>query len=159
VTLGTVNSHRVDLLRPIIDGASTLPVEVVVGVGADPATIGPVPDNVRLAAYVALSDVVPTSVATVHHAGSGTTLASLAAGRPMVVVPITADQHDNADAALRTGSAITLDAGSLGPRDVAKALERLLAEPSFAAGAAAVRDEIAAMPDAEAALDRIEALA
>jgi UDP:flavonoid glycosyltransferase YjiC (YdhE family) len=158
VTLGTVNSHRVDLLRPIIAGAAALPVEVIVGVGADPATVGPVPPNVHLAAYVPLSSVIPDSAATIHHGGSGTTLASLAAGRPMVVVPIAADQADNAEAVTRTGSGLVLDAETLDARTVAAALARLLSEPAFAAQAGAVRDEIAAMPVAEAAMDRIEAL-
>jgi UDP:flavonoid glycosyltransferase YjiC (YdhE family) len=76
----------------------------------------------------------------------------------MVVVPIAADQADNAEAVTRTGSGLVLDAETLDARTVAAALARLLSEPPFAAQAGAVRDEIAAMPDAEAAMDRIEAL-
>jgi UDP:flavonoid glycosyltransferase YjiC (YdhE family) len=159
VTLGTVNAHRIDLLRPIVEGAASLDVDVVVGLGADPATLGPVPPNVRVEAYVPMSALLTTAAAVVHHGGAGTTMTALAAGRPMIVVPIAADQFENSQAAVRTGAAIELDGRSLTADRVAGAARRLLDEPSFTASAAAVAAEIEAMPDATAAWAAIAALA
>lgn len=158
VTLGTVSSNRVDLLRPIVEGCAEHPVEVVVGLGADPATLGPVPGNVRVDRYVPMSDILPTCAAIVHHGGSGTTLAALAAGVPMVVIPIAADQFDNTEATLRTGAALLVDAGAVTADTVGAAVGRLLSEPPFGDRARAVAGEIAAMAGPDSALDAIEAL-
>lgn len=158
VTLGTVNAHRVDLFRPIIDGLAELDVEVVVGLGADPETLGPVPGNVRVSQYIPMSLLLPHSAVVIHHGGSGTTLAGLAAGTPMATVPITADQPKNAAQAVQAGVSVTLDATRLDAGDVRVAVERLLTEPSFAERARAVAAEVAAMPDSEAAVSAIEEL-
>lgn len=158
VTLGTVNAHRVDLLRPILEGLGTMEVEVAVGLGADPATLGAVPANVRVERYIPMSLVLPGSKAVIHHAGSGTTLAALVAGCPMTVVPIAADQPENADQVARAGVGIVLDPGRLTPDGVREAVSILLRRPGFAKRARAIAREIAAMPDAEDAVSDLEAL-
>lgn len=158
VTLGTVNGHRLDLLRPIVDGLATLDVEVVVGLGADPSTLGPVPANVRVERYVPMSLLLPRTTVVVHHAGSGTTLAALAAGVPSAMVPIMADQPENAAAAARAGAALVLDTTRLTAAAVAAAARRLLDERTFTDRAHAVAAEIAAMPSPAAVVTEIEQL-
>ncbi|HET7029980.1 MAG TPA: glycosyltransferase [Candidatus Limnocylindrales bacterium] len=159
VTLGTVNAGRVDVVRAIVDGLAGLDVEVVVALGADPSTLGEVPPNVRVEPYVAMSRLAPRCDAIVHHAGAGTTLATFAAGRPAALVPLTADQFDNAAAALRTGAAIELDATRLSPEAVRYGVRDLIGRSTFRVAAQAVADEIAAMPDPVATWREIEALA
>ncbi|MEO5941613.1 MAG: glycosyltransferase, partial [Candidatus Limnocylindrales bacterium] len=159
VTLGTVNGHRLDLLRPIVEGLAELDVEVVVALGADPSTLGPVGDRVRVEPYVPMSDLLPRSTVVVHHAGSGTVLAALAAGVPSALVPIAADQHDNADAVARAGAGLILDSADLTAASVAATVRTLLDDPVWAVRSRAVGAEIAAMPDATAALREIEAVA
>jgi UDP:flavonoid glycosyltransferase YjiC (YdhE family) len=159
VTLGTVNANRVDLIHPILDGLAGLDVEIVVALGADPATVGPVPANVRVERYVPMSDLLPRSAFVVHHAGSGTMLAAAGTGRPMLLVPIAADQPENAALCVNAGIAIALDVANLAAADVRTAAVRLLGEPAFAVRAAAVAAEVASMPDAAAALAEIEAIA
>ena len=155
VTLGTVNGHRLDLLRPIVDGLEAHDVEAVVGLGADPATLGPVPANVRVERYVPMSMLLPRSAVVVHHAGSGTTLAALAAGVPSAMVPIMADQPENAAAASRAGAGLILDATRLTADAVAAAVQQLLHAPAFTDRARAVADEIAAMPGPAAVVEEI----
>jgi UDP:flavonoid glycosyltransferase YjiC (YdhE family) len=94
----------------------------------------------------------------VHHAGSGTTLAALAAGVPSAMVPIFADQPENAAAAARAGAAVVLDATRLTADAVAAAARRLLDEPTFTDQARAVAAEIAAMPSPAAVVVEIEGL-
>jgi UDP:flavonoid glycosyltransferase YjiC (YdhE family) len=159
VTLGTVNADRVDLIRPILDGVAGLDLEIVVALGADPSTLGPVPANVRVERYVPMSDLLPQSVFVVHHAGSGTMLAAASAGRPMLLVPIAADQPENAALCVAAGIAISLDVAHLVAADVRTAAMRLLGESAFAVRAASVAAEIASMPDAAAAVAEIEVIA
>lgn len=156
VTLGTVNAHRIDLLRPMIDGLAALDVDVVVALGADPATLGAVPANVRVEPFVPMSLLLPRSSVAVHHAGSGTMLAALAAGVPSVLVPMMADQPDNAAATVATGAGLAVEAADVTAETIAAAVQRLLDEAAFADRARAVATEIAAMPDADAATADIE---
>lgn len=156
VTLGTVQADRVDLLRPIVDGLATLEVDVVVGLGADPSTLGPVAGNVRVERYVPMSDLLPRSAVTIHHAGSGTTLAALAAGVPSLLVPIAADQPENAAAVVRAGAGRALDVGGLSAAEVAAAVRTILDDATMIARARTIAEEIAAMPDAAAAWALIE---
>lgn len=159
VTLGTVNADRVDLIRPIVEGLAGLDLAVVVALGADPATLGAVPPNVRVERYVPMSELLPRSALVVHHAGSGTMLAAAAAGTPQVMVPIAADQPDNAVLCVRAGIAIELDVAHLVAADVRTAATRLLGESAFGVRAASVAAEIASMPDAATAVAEIEGLA
>jgi UDP:flavonoid glycosyltransferase YjiC (YdhE family) len=63
----------------------------------------------------------------VCHGGSGTVRAGLAAGVPMAVLPLFADQPYNADRVAGLGAGIALD-GTAGLGD---AVRRLLGEPSY----------------------------
>ena len=159
VTLGTMNANRTDLLRPILDGLAALDVEVVVALGADPSTLGQVAANVRVERYVAMSLLLPRSAVVVHHAGSGTTLAALAAGVPSLVVPIGADQPENAAAAVGAGAVLTLDASNLTADAVTTNVNRLLEVQAFTDRTRSIAAEIAAMPGAEAVVAEIEQLA
>ncbi|HET7702322.1 MAG TPA: glycosyltransferase [Candidatus Limnocylindrales bacterium] len=156
VTLGTVNAHRIDLLRRLIDGLAELEVDVVVALGRDPATVGAVPANVRVERYVPMSQLLPRSALVAHHSGSGTMLAAAVAACPMLLLPIGADQPDNAERCVAAGMALALEPRTLTAEAVRAAALRLLGEPAFKQRAEVVAAEIRAMPDADAAIREIE---
>jgi UDP:flavonoid glycosyltransferase YjiC (YdhE family) len=62
----------------------------------------------------------------IHHGGIGTTAEALAAGRPQLVIPVGADQHDNAARLERLGVALRLPRVKLSKRGVRNRLSRLL---------------------------------
>jgi UDP:flavonoid glycosyltransferase YjiC (YdhE family) len=63
--------------------------------------------------YVPLSLLTDQAVAVVHHGGLGTTMASIRAGRPAVVVPQAFDQPFNADLVAGAGLGLRADVGTL----------------------------------------------
>jgi UDP:flavonoid glycosyltransferase YjiC (YdhE family) len=158
VTLGTVNAYETAILRTIVDGAAATGADVVVALGADPATLGGVPDGVAVRAYVPMSDLLPAADLVVFHAGSGTMLAALAAGVPMVMVPLAADQPDNADRCAAAGVAAVVPLEGLTPAAIRDAIRVVAADPSYRRRAEAVAAEIAAMPGPDAAIETIERL-
>ncbi|WP_433056997.1 glycosyltransferase [Dactylosporangium sp. CS-033363] len=161
LTLGTIfNTESGDLFARLLAGFRTLPVQLIVTVGAaiDPAELGEQPGNVRVERYVPQADLLPRCSAVVSHAGSGTVIGALAHGLPMVLVPMGADQPDNADRAAALGLGVVLDAVDATPADAAEALRTVLTEPSYAAAAATMRKEVEAMPTPEETLTRLEAL-
>ena len=158
VTLGTVNAFETSVLRALIDGAVAAGARVVVALGADPATLGDVPDGVHVRSYVPMSDLLPAADLIAFHGGSGTMLAALGAGRPMVIVPLAADQPDNADRCAAAGVAVVVPPETINAEAVHEAIQTLTADPSYRRRAGEIAAEIAAMPGPDVAVGRIEAL-
>src|SRR4029077_6493246 len=80
---------------------------------------------------------------------TGTTLAALAAGQPLVLVPQGADQFDNARACERAGAARILLPDQLTPAAVREAVRTVLRpDSSERAPPRTLAAEIAAMPSA-----------
>ncbi len=148
VTMGTILPGRAASMAAILDGLEQLPVEVVAAVGPDldPADLGPRPPSTRVVRYVPISALLDGASLLVFHAGSGTMLAGLAAGVPLVVLPVAADQPENAERCVAAGVAVELATDARGADDVHAAAALVLADPSYAAAAVRLRDEIAAMP-------------
>jgi UDP:flavonoid glycosyltransferase YjiC (YdhE family) len=159
VTLGTV-FNRPDVFRTILDGLAGHEVNVIVttGRGIDAAALGPQPDNVRIESYVPQSAILGRCTAVISHGGSGSMLATLAHGLPMVLVPLGADQFDNAQSATAAGTAIALMPGQLTPDAINDAVATILAGSSYRVAAERLRDEIAAMPPPASVVGVVESL-
>ena len=158
ITLGTVNNAQVDLLRTMIDGAVATGAHVVVALGADPASLGPVPAGVAVHAYVPMSTVLPVADVVAYHGGSGTMLAALAAATPMVVVALAADQPDNGDRCEAAGVARVVPLEGIDAAAVRAAIDAVATDPTYRRRALEIADEIAAMPGPEVAMELIESI-
>ena len=109
VTFGTLLSND-EALSTVVQALRDLPVRVIVTVGpaGDPASLGPQPSNVHLARYIPQEQLLPHCGAVVSHAGSGTFLATIAAGLPQLCLPQAADQFLNAAACERAAVGLML---------------------------------------------------
>ena len=134
-------------------------VLVTIGDQRDPAELGPLPPAVRVERWVSQAELMPHTAVMVGHAGAGSTLSALAAGVPMVLVPLFADQPFNARRVAELGAAIALDdePGSL-PR-LEQAARELLSEERYRDRARAISDEIQTLPPVEQAANALSALA
>ena len=162
VTFGTVagSSPGVrSIYRTALEAIASLPVRALLttGRGMEGGTLGTIPANVHVEEWVPQRDVLPRAAALVCHGGSGTVRGALAAGVPMVVVPLFADQPHNARRVAAVGAGIAStdpDAASL-----RAAVERVLAAADFARGARRIADEIAVLPPVDSAVAALVALA
>jgi UDP:flavonoid glycosyltransferase YjiC (YdhE family) len=146
----------------VVEALAAYPARILMttGDGLDPATLGPLPPNLRVERWWPQADVMPATSAIVGHGGFGTTMTALAAGIPQVVVPLFAsDQFDNAERIDAIGAGVCLEGGPGAARDVPGALDAVLREPRFRAVARNIADEIAALPDAATAVPLIEQIA
>jgi hypothetical protein len=160
ITLGTVAFGAVDALRRSVLEAADVCARVLVAVGpaGDPGLLGPVPDHVRLERYVDQATAFDRADVAVHHGGTGTVLAGLAAGVPQVITPQGADQFMNAE--LLGGRGIAAVVHNDDPEGaVGAALERVLDDEALRDQVASVRDEIAAMPSPAEVAGRLERFA
>jgi UDP:flavonoid glycosyltransferase YjiC (YdhE family) len=135
------------LFRSLLEGLADLDAEVVATLPAhEQAKLGAVPDNTRLVDYVPLHALAPTCAAMVDHGGWGTVLTGLAHGVPQVIVPSWFDDPMLADMLAARGASITVPHRRMTAESVSRSASRLLDDPSFARGAAGVRDAMLAMP-------------
>ncbi|KDP92580.1 MULTISPECIES: glycosyltransferase [Clavibacter] len=161
-TLGTqFNTRSGDLLHRILDGLATTEARVLATVGpcVDPATFPGATPRRRLEDYVPQGAVLDRVDVVITHGGSGTVAGALAAGVPLVVLPMGADQRLNGERIAQLGVGRMLDAATATPQEIADAVRGIRDEPSFADAAGRIRDQIAALPPAAEALPAFEALA
>jgi UDP:flavonoid glycosyltransferase YjiC (YdhE family) len=160
VTMGTILAGRHSAMAAILDGLERLDVDIVALVGhdLDPALLGSRRATTRVARYVPVSELLESASLLVFHAGSGTMLAALAAGVPMVMLPVAADQPENADRCVAAGAAIALPADARDPDAVRGAAGAVLAEPAYAVAAGTLRDQIRHMPPPAELVPYLESL-
>ncbi|WIV58568.1 glycosyltransferase [Amycolatopsis nalaikhensis] len=147
LTLGTAMGHA-GVFGAAITGLSGLDVDVLVATGptVDPATLGEVPPNVRLEAWVPQAALLPHVDLVVHHGGSGTTLGAFGAGLPQLLLPQGADQFSNADAVRAAGVGDRLLGTEVTAEAVATQARHLLTDTAVRDAARALAAEVAAMP-------------
>ncbi len=116
-----------------------------------------VPPNVHITGLLPAHRLGGLVDAAVLHGGQGTVQTACVTGVPFVGMGLQPEQTWNVRVCERQGNAI-----SLSPKQVSKpafltAVRRVLADPSFAAAAARVRDEFARADGAAASARIIEA--
>lgn len=161
-TLGTVfNLESGDLQSRVVAGLRELRVHLIVTVGPqiEPAELGPQPAHVHVAQYLPQASVLPYCDLVVSHAGSGSVLGSLACGLPSVLIPLGADQPQNARRCAELGVARVLDPMEVTPESVRAAVTGVLEDPSYRRNAEGLRREIAGLPQLTHAVSRLERLA
>ncbi|WP_089157689.1 glycosyltransferase [Micromonospora sp. NBS 11-29] len=147
VTLGTsvANPSLVaDLARSVDDAG----FDVLVTAGPDQVRPGP---RVHPVGFAPLPELLPGVDVVIGSAGSGTLLATLAAGVPSVLMPVFADQPPNAARAVHRGAARMID----DPNDVGVAARRVVDDPTYRQAAREVAQEAAAMNSPRRALTEL----
>ncbi len=160
VGLGTVFNDPA-VFRAVIAGLrdEALTLVVTVGRDQDPAAYGPQPPNVHIARYIPLSLLLPRCTLAVTHGGSGTVMAALTHGLPLVVIPLSADQPVNAARCAALGLGAVIAPANLTPEAAREAVQAVLSDPAYRAAAGRMRAEIAALPGPEHAVALLERLA
>lgn len=148
VTGRTVHEGRDARVTAALEAVGGLDVEVIATVNADQlGEDARVPDNVRIVDYLPLTQVMPTCSAVIHHGGFGTFFAAAAHRVPQLIVREDLGSALNSTRYLEArGAGVTLHADGLSAAEVGKQLSRLLTEPSFQEGAAAVHADLVAAP-------------
>ncbi|MDQ2826195.1 MAG: glycosyltransferase, partial [Actinomycetota bacterium] len=160
VTLGTLDNDAPGVIEAAVEGLREEPVNLIVTVGPnrDPEELGPQPANVHVERYVPQSLLLAHCDVIVAHGGSGTTLAALGHGLPLVVLPQGANQFWNAERCAALGVGIRLLPHEVDAASVRRAVRAVLDDPSYRERAAALAGEIAAMPAPAEVVPLLESL-
>jgi glycosyltransferase (activator-dependent family) len=164
LTLGTSTTEWFgDYTFSVADALDALAgedVEVVATIAeAEQHRLGRIPDNARVVSWAPLDALAPTCSVVINHAGPGTLLTTARHGVPQLAMPWEFDEPVLAGLISRQGAALTLPGGQVTGLAIRDHVRRLRHEPVFAERAAALRDEIRAMPPPTTLVAPLEELA
>ena len=159
VGMSSTFMDHADALQRAATALGGLPVRGLVTTGPSlPVDAIDAPANVTVVERAPHSEILRHAKVVVTHAGHGTVIKALAAGVPVVAIPLGRDQLDNAARVVHHGAGLRLKPTAK-PDAIAKAVRRLLEEPSFSAAAERMAAAIAAETAEDLAAAELEALA
>lgn len=150
-----------DFYEQSAEAASILGQRAVLLVGADDRNLPrrTLPDTICVARYAPYSKIFPRASVLIHQGGIGTTAQALRAGRPMLVMPYSHDQPDNARRVRRLGVAEVLGRKDYRAKPAARLIWQLLSDSAYQVSAAAAAATIAEENGTVAACDALESAA
>jgi UDP:flavonoid glycosyltransferase YjiC (YdhE family) len=160
VSLSTLPQGQGPVLERILLALADMPIRAVV-------TLGPsldrnsfvAPANVWLERFVPHAAVLPQVSAMVTQCGIGSVMKALVHGVPLVCMPLLGDQPDNAARVVAHGAGVRIGSNA-SPAQIRRAVERILADPSFRASASQLATQLRTQVDAaETAVRELEATA
>jgi MGT family glycosyltransferase len=129
LSLSTTYMAQEDLLQRLVDALAMVDAHALVtsGPGLRSHRLARVPENVHVVEATPHGAVLPHVDLVITHGGHGTVVRALAGGVPVVVVPISRDQPDNAARVLHHGVGVKVSKRS-SPARFAAAVQRALAD-------------------------------
>jgi MGT family glycosyltransferase len=131
LSLGSLGSADVELMRTLVAELAEAPYRFIVSKGPQAGEFELAPNMVG-AEFLPQTSVLPQVDLVITHGGNNTVTESLFFGKPMVVLPIFWDQHDNAQRLAETGFGIRVDTYAHDPTDLRAAIARLLDDGALA---------------------------
>ncbi len=132
VALSSTYQNQLAVLSNVVQALSGLPVRALVTLGPAlaPDAIRSTSPNVVVVRTAPHGAVIPRASLVVTHCGHGTTIKALAAGVPLLCMPMGRDQNDTAARVVARGAGLRIKPTS-SPETIRAALARLIAEPGF----------------------------
>ena len=158
LSLGSLGSADVELMKRLVEALSRSRHRVVVSKGPQHAEFE-LADSMWGEEFLPQPAILPLADAVITHAGNNTTTECFHFGKPMVALPLTWDQHDNAQRVHETGFGIRLPTYEFEDADLLGALDRLLGDEELRARMASIAQRVQSMPGTEKAADLIERVA
>jgi MGT family glycosyltransferase len=158
LSLGSLGSADVDLMRRLVAVLSQSPHRFVVSKGPQASEYELVP-NMTGAEYLPQPTILPLVDLAITHGGNNTTTECFHFGKPMVVLPLFWDQYDNAQRVHETGFGIRLSTYEFEDHELHDAIERMLADSAAQTRLKTISTRLQASPGTVRAADLIEQLA
>lgn len=148
VSQGTIaNEDPNELIVPTLRALADRDVLVVVTTGGAPvAALGALPENARAAEFIGYDDLMPRVDVFVTNGGYGGLHYALAHGVPMVVAGDTEDKSETTRRVEWSRTGVNLGVARPDEAAIVRAVDEVLAVPSYRERARALQREIAAAP-------------
>jgi len=145
VSLGTVFNRKPHVFKKIIAAFADGRYQLIISAGAAFARLREhsLPPNVLLFERVPQVDVLAQVDAVISHGGNNTVNETLAAGKPLLVLPVGGEQGDNASRVVYLGAGLRADLKRSTAEEIQGKITQLLTEPAFRQKAQSVADVFA----------------
>jgi MGT family glycosyltransferase len=158
LSLGSLGSADVGLMEKLVAELAGAPYRVIVSKGPQASEFD-LADNMTGEEFLPQTEILPKVDLVITHGGNNTVTEALYFGKPMVVLPIFWDQHDNAQRIDETGFGVRLDTYRHSGEELTGAIERLLGDEALAARLAQTSERLQQARGTEVAADLIEQVA
>jgi MGT family glycosyltransferase len=158
LSLGSLGSADLELMQRLVELLADTPHRYVVSRGPRHGDYE-LADNMIGEEFLPQASVLPHVDAVITHGGNNTVTECMWFGKPMLVLPIFWDQHDNAQRVHETGYGIRLPTYELEHTELAGAVERLLADDALRERVRTAGERLRLRPGTEAGADLIERVA
>ena len=112
-TMATTSQAGQNLFRAVLSAIQGLDIRILATTGSKMNLDNlDMTDNVHVESWVAQDDIFPLASMVICHGGSGTTFGALAAGVPLIFLPMFADQPTNAALIAGAGAGIVVGDGT-----------------------------------------------
>jgi zeaxanthin glucosyltransferase len=159
-SLGTIQNNHPGVFRTIADACSALNVQLVLSLGGGrllPEDFESLPGDPLVVHYAPQLHLLQMARLTITHAGLNTTLESLAAGVPMVAIPLANDEFGVAARIKWTQTGAVLSLKHLSKIGLRNLIQRVLEDPKYRFAAQRMKAAIEKINGAETAAGIIEA--
>jgi MGT family glycosyltransferase len=158
VSLGSLGSADVGLMKRLVDVLGKLPHRFVVSKGPQ-HTEFELADNMWGEEYLPQTALLPLVDAVITHAGNNTTTECFHFGKPMLALPLFWDQYDNAQRVDETGFGVRLATYEVTDAELQDALDRVLVDSRLRERMTRIAEALQGTPGTIRAADLIERLA
>jgi MGT family glycosyltransferase len=158
LSLGSLGSADVDLMKRLVDVLSRAPHRFVVSKGPQ-ASEFELAENMWGDEFVPQPALLPLADVVITHAGNNTTTECFHFGKPMVALPLFWDQYDNAQRVAETGFGIRLPTYEFEDGELLGAVDRLAADEALRGRMAGIAARVQGSPGTVTAAGLIERLA
>jgi MGT family glycosyltransferase len=158
LSLGSLGSADVELMRRLVDVLSRSPHRFIVSKGPQASEYA-LAGNMWGAEFLPQPALMPHVDLVITHGGNNTTTECFHFGKPMVVLPLFWDQHDNAQRVHETGFGIRLRTYAFEDHELLDAVERLAGDSELHARMRAISTRVKGSSGHVHAADLIEQLA
>ncbi len=158
LSLGSLGSGDVALMRRLVEVLGETPHRYVVSKGPQHAEYE-LAANMAGEEFLPQTSLLPDVDLVITHGGNNTVTEALHFGKPMIVLPLFWDQHDNAQRMDETGLGVRLATYEFEPAEIGGAIDRLLADGALGDRLDGIARGLQASPGNERAATLIEQLA
>jgi len=158
LSLGSLGSADVELMRSLIASLADSPYRVIVSMGPQHAELE-LASNMVGEEFLPQASILPQIDLAITHGGNNTVTECLHFGKPMVVLPLFWDQYDNAQRIDEIGFGRRLGTYSHEPEELRTTIDGLLSDAQLRARLATVSERLQGVRGTARAADLIETLA
>jgi MGT family glycosyltransferase len=158
LSLGSLGSADVALMKRLVGELAQTAHRYVVSTGPQHADYE-LAENMIGEEFLPQASVLPHVDAVITHGGNNTTTECMWFGKPMLVLPIFWDQHDNAQRVHETGYGVRVPTYDFADGELSAALDGVLADDATRARCSAAGERLRQRPGTVLAADLIEEVA